>query len=815
MFTIISTKKALNHLTLFIGLIILFCPISSYSQNKITGNITNDKNSIIDFKTVMLYKTGDSIVLTSTLTDEKGVFEFLNIASGNYFFKINEEGHIPFISKEFKYDGGEFNFGELKLMVKTTEIEEISVVARKPVLTVTGEKTILNVANITNMAGLNGLEVLRRTPGVMIDKDNNITLKGKSDVKIFMDGRPSQLANDDLVNLLKSMNAADIESIEVIKNPSAKYDASGTGGVINIVLKKNKGFGNNFGIEIGTIYSKTGKYNSSLSFNHRDKRFNVFSNYSISGGEWQNYMQLYRIQAGYLYDQQILMNSTGTNQNFKFGSDYFLSKKHTFGVNVTGNTNIGTWGSSTISPISQVSTEIIDQVLIASNESTHTTLNSNINGNYRFADTLGTKFSTDIDFGKFTKKQNTFQPNAYYNSDQTIVVQENNYGNYAPTTIQIITLKSDFEKKIKKNNIGLGYKISNVETDNTFDFFNIINAVSTKDESRSNTFHYSETVYAGYVNYNRNFKKFGIQTGLRYEHTHSIGTLKSTVSNPIPVDRKYGNFFPSAALTFNMNSKNAFTLTYSRRIDRPNYQDLNPFENKLNELSYQKGNAFLKPQYSNSIELSHVFMEFLTSSVGYTRTYDFMTQIVDTLNSTASFLTQTNIDFVNTMSFNLSAPIPIKKWWFGFLNFNLSKNAYHANFSDGKTINLSIVSYNVYLSNSFTLKNGYSIELSGWYNSPTIDMATFFGRRIYSIDAGFKKKILKGKGDLKLNFSDILHTQIWSGSSNYAASYSFATGGYESRQIRLNFSYRFGNNNVKSENHKTGSEDEKNRIKAK
>ncbi len=815
MFTLISKSKSLNYLTFFIGFIILMCPILSFSQNKITGNIINDKNSIIDFKTVMLYKTGDSIVLTSTLTDDKGVFEFLNVSLGSYFLKLNEEGHIPFVSKDFNYEEGEYNLGELKLISKSTEIEEISVIARKPVLTVTGEKTILNVANITNMTGLNGLEVLRRTPGVMIDKDNNITLKGKSDVKIFMDNRPSQMANDDLVNLLKGMNAADIESIEVIKNPSAKYDASGTGGVINIVLKKNKGFGNNVGIELGAIYSKTGKYNGSLSFNHRDKRFNVFSNYSISGGDWENYMQLYRIQADYLYDQNITMKKTGTNQNFKFGTDYFLNKKHTFGINMTGNTSFGTWGSTTISPISHVSSGIIEQVLIAANESKNSTVNTNLNANYRFADTIGTKFSTDFDFGKFSKKQDTYQPNAYYNSDQTIVEQENNYGNNAPTTIQIITLKSDFEKKIKKNNIGIGYKISNVETDNTFDFFDISNTESTKDESRSNTFHYSETVYAGYVNYNRNFKKFGIQTGVRYENTHSIGTLKSTVSNPIPVDRKYGNLFPSAAITYNLNTKNAFTLTYSRRIDRPDYQDLNPFENKLNELSYQKGNAFLKPQFSNSVELSHVFMEFLTSSIGYTRTFDFMTQIVDTLNSKASFLTQTNIDFVNTLSFNLSAPLPIRKWWFGFLNFNLSKNEYHANFEDGKTINLSIVSYNVYLSNSFTLKNGYSIELSGWYNSPTIDMATFFGRRIYSIDAGFKKKILKGKGDLKLNFSDILHSQIWSGSSNYASSYSYATGGYESQQIRLNFSYRFGNNNVKSENHKTGSEDEKNRIKAK
>jgi iron complex outermembrane recepter protein len=209
--------------------------------------------------------------------------------------------------------------------------------------------------------------------------------------------------------------------------------------------------------------------------------------------------------------------------------------------------------------------------------------------------------------------------------------------NSAPTDIQIITLKSDFEKTIKENTWGLGYKISNVETDNTFDFFNVENTISTKDLTRSNTFHYSETVYAGYLNYSGTYRKFGLQAGLRYENTHSIGTLKSEVTSTEPVDREYGNFFPSSALTYEINPKHTLMLTYSKRIDRPSYQDLNPFENKISELAYEKGNAFLKPQYSNSIEFSHVFMEFLTTSFGYTKTVDFMSDIVDTASSTASF----------------------------------------------------------------------------------------------------------------------------------------------------------------------------------
>ncbi|MBI1838334.1 MAG: TonB-dependent receptor [Flavobacteriia bacterium] len=796
---------------------VLFLSFStfSFSQSKISGTFQNEVGAPVEFTPIALFKLNDTLVYMSTITDEKGYFEFLNPIASTFLIKLKNNLFQPYTSTAIEIQDREVNLGLIKLISIVQKIEEVSVVAKKPILTVTAEKTILNVANITNMTGINGLEVLRRTPGVMIDKDNNISLKGKTDVRIFIDNRPSQMANEDLVNLLKGMNAADIEAIEVITNPSSKYDASGTGGIINILLKKNKGFGNNMSFELGTTRSKTEKYNGSFSFNHRDKYFNIFSNYSLSYGAWENYMDLYREQGNYIYNQHTTMTNESANHNAKFGADYFYNKKNTFGANITANVQKGNWTSESRSPFTNIQTNTIEQILIASNTQPFSNINLNGNLNYRYSDTLGNKFSTDADMGYFSKEQSSYQPNSYMSADELTLLQKNIYRNTTPTTIQIKTLKSDYERKLKKTNISLGYKISNVETDNTFNFYNVINESSNLDSTRSNTFHYSETVYAGYFNLNRSIQKFDIQVGVRYEHTHSIGTLKSFFQNPDPVDRNYGNFFPSTAITYHLNPKNTFTLTYSKRIDRPNYQDLNPFENKLNELSYQKGNAFLKPQYSNAFELSHVFMDFLTTSIGYTRTNDYMTEIIDTINGKASYITQTNLDYVNNYNFNLSVPIPIRKWWFGFLNFSLYRNEYHANFKDGKTINLGNTAYNVYMSNSFTLPKGWSIEFSGWYNSPTIMVATFLGRRMYSIDAGFKKKILNGKGDLKLNFSDIFHTQIWAGHSNYAGFYMNATGGWESRQIRLNFAYRFGNTNVKSEQHKTGSEDEKNRIKTK
>ena len=787
----------------------------SFAQNTITGKLFEETNIAADFCKISLVKSGDSLVFKSTLSDENGSFEFADVEEGMYKISVNREGCKSFESLDFQVNLRIKELGEITLVKDVKIANEVSIVVKKPAVTVSAEKVILNVSNMSNLVGLNAFEVLRRTPGVVIDKDNNITLKGKSDVMVFMDGRPSQMSKEALVNLLKGMNAADIESIEVIKNPSAKYDAAGTGGIINILLKKNKGYGNNVGIELGGIYSLTPKYNGSVSFNHRDKRFNVFSNFSTSGGDWQNYMDLYRLQDGIVYDQKMIDNSLMKNHNFKLGADYFLNNKHTFGINVTGNTSASDSKIDMNTAIIEESSSEIQEVLLSNNESQNSLLNYNVNSNYRFKDTLGNKFSTDFDFGNFSNRLNVYQPNIYYNADQTAVLEENNYGNSAPTDIQTITLKSDFEKTIKKNTWGLGYKISNVETDNTFDFFNVENTISTKDLTRSNTFHYSETVYAGYLNYSGTYKRFGLQAGIRYENTHSIGTLKSEVTNTEPVDRKYGNFFPSSALTYEINPKHTLMLTYSKRIDRPSYQDLNPFENKISELAYEKGNAFLKPQYSNSIEFSHVFMEFLTTSFGYTKTVDFISDIVDTANSTASFITLTNLDYVTTTSFNISSPIPITKWWNGFLNLNLSQNTFYARFDDGKEVNLQNFAYNVYLSNSFSLKKDWSIELSGWYSSPTINTGTFIGEKMYSIDFGLKKKVLKGKGDFTLNFSDLFRTQIWAGTSNYAGVLTIASGGYESRQVRLNFSCRFGNSGLKSEQRNTGSEEEKDRIKTK
>jgi hypothetical protein len=325
-------------------------------------------------------------------------------------------------------------------------------------------------------------------------------------------------------------------------------------------------------------------------------------------------------------------------------------------------------------------------------------------------------------------------------------------------------------------------------------------------------------VNAAYVNYNRSYKKFSIQAGVRAEQTKSDGVMnarskqtgRDTTEN---VNRSYLDFFPSAAISYTLSATHQFNLNYSRRIDRPRYQDLNPFENKLDELTYQKGNAFLRPQYTNSYTLSHTYKSFLTTSVGYSHIKDYFTTINDTARKNATFITLKNLATQDIYSVNMSAPLKIKKWWNGYANLSGNHTRYKADFEDGKTIRLNVTSINFYNQHTFTLGKGYTAEVSGWYNSPAVWGGTFRTREMWSMDAGIQKTVLKTKGTLKLTMTDLFHTATWAANSNFAGSTLKVNGGWESQQVRLNFSYRFGNNQVKAaRQRKTSIESESNRI---
>jgi outer membrane receptor protein involved in Fe transport len=333
---------------------------------------------------------------------------------------------------------------------------------------------------------------------------------------------------------------------------------------------------------------------------------------------------------------------------------------------------------------------------------------------------------------------------------------------------------------------------------------------------RTNQFEYEENVNAGYVNYNRQWEKIGLQLGLRVEQTDSKGELTSLKpQNDETVEQDYVDFFPSGGITYQLNPKNSLRFTYSRRIDRPNYQDLNPFEYKLDEITFQKGNPFLRPQYSNSLQLNHTFNYTLNTSLTYTHTNDLMAQLTDTASMGAAFITTENVADQDVVSLGVSYPFALSKAWNVFANASVTNTHNKADFGDGKIVDISATTFNIYAQHSFILPKNFTLEISGWYNSPGIWGGNFATDDMFSIDAGIQKKIWKSRGNIKLGISDIFKSQSWSGENNFGALAMKASGGWESRQVRLNFTYLMGNKDVTgSRKRSTGLEDESKRIKS-
>jgi len=804
--------------TLFVFLITLTTNIAFAQTANITGKTSTENKSPLSFVTISLLKKQDSSLVKVAISNEAGNFTMENIASGNYLLKFTNVGFeqmfLPIDSVEFK--SSSIDMKNIVLNKTVQYLTTHTVISKKPMIEVKADKMIFNVESSINATGSDAFELLRKSPGVMVDNNDNISMKGKTGVKIYIDGKPTQFSSSELASFLKSINSADIEAIEMISNPSAKYDAAGNAGVINFRLKKNKKYGTNGNVTAGYTQGITPKFNESIGLNYRNKKLNLFGNFGHSTGTYQNGMNINRIQLDTTYDLKSVNKNDNKNFNYKVGADYFLNKKNTIGFISTLNNSNGKETGNGITPIYYYPTGDYVKTLVANSNGIGSSLNINNNINYRYADTSGTEVNFDADYGTFRKTGEAYQPNFYNDINGNLIYKVVNRNNM-PVNIDIFSAKVDVEHNWGKAKIGYGAKTSFVKTENTFEFFNDdVNGVPVKVLSRSNYFTYNENVNALYANYKRALnKKWNIQAGIRMEQTNSKGVLTradSIIQADNTVKRNYTDLFPSGALTYTYNDKNTFNLTYSKRIDRPTYQDLNPFENKLDELTYQKGNAFLQPQYTNNIELSHTYMGFLTSTITYGHVRDFTTEITDTVGN-ATYVQQQNIANLNYYGFSVGSATPFKKWWSGYVNMwymyhdvkgSIGENPFH----------VKIPLYGAYWQQSFTLKKEFSAELSGWYNGPAFWAATWKTSPQWSMDLGLQKTFFNKNLTVKVAVTDIFYTAPWKATNNFGGLNIAANGNWESRTFRLTVNWRFGSNQISaSRERKTASESESKRIK--
>lgn len=797
--------------TLFLSLICL----TSMAQNPgvVRGTVQDQEGEMLEFATVLLMNGADSSLVKGGYSNQNGEYILTPIAAGSYFVQVQFTGLNSFQTEKFDLAEGQ-DYTLPRISLTSTELEEVKITAQKPILTVKPDMTIFNVDASTNAIGTDGLELLRKAPGVVVDNNENIILQGKNGVRVYIDGKPSPLSSEDLANMLKTMQSSQIEAIEIITNPGAKFDAEGNAGIINIRLKKDKNIGANGNIDLGYGIQRFAKYNGSVSANYRNKKLNVFGSLGGNTGIRYTFLNFYRAQNETFYDQDTDLFIDQDNLNGKLGLDLFLSKKSTLGFLANGFFNRNDITSQSNTYIGPEASGDTLSVLQATSLNEDAGNNGNFNVNYRYDDGEGVTWNVDADYGVYNLSKSAFQPNTYYDSNFENILGTSVFTTVAPTDIDIYSLKFDHERPLGKGKLGFGAKASYVITDNDFQFYDRVNNEDTLNLGRSNRFEYTENVNAVYATYSQKINKWGITAGLRAEQTNSIGELTSIqVTGNDTVQRNYLNLFPSGGITYTPNFKHMYRLNYSRRIDRPRYQDLNPFVQQIDELSYRQGNPFLLPQYTHNVELSHIYKYRLTTSVKYSHTTDLMTQITDTIEGSRSFIMTDNLSSQDVVGVFVSLPQSVTKWWTTFTNMGLTYTHNFADYGPGKEIDFGRVTYNVYHQSTFNLPKDFSLEISGFYNSPSIWGANFRTRRFWGVDAGVRKKFLDGRGNIKMAVSDIFYTMQWQGIQEFGGLFFDASGGWESRQFKVSASYLFGKDTVKSaRRRKTGLEDESGRV---
>ncbi|CAN5623745.1 outer membrane beta-barrel family protein [soil metagenome] len=791
----------------------LLMAFTTMAQN-ISGIVKDADGKAVANATVSLHNANDTTVIKLGVTDKEGNYKFTTISKGTYMVSASFVGYALKYSPAFDVSG-DISVPAFALEKAAAELKGVTVVAKKPMIEVKADKTILNIESSINAVGNDALELLRKSPGVVVDKDDNISLSGKNGVQVYIDGKPSPLSGADLSNFLKSMQSSQIEAIELITNPSAKYEAAGNAGIINIRLKKNKAYGTNGSVNAGYNIGTYPKYNGGISLNNRNKRLNLFGNYNYNKSRNESFMSLYRVQMDTLFDQHATMTFQNNSHNFKAGADYYIDSKNTVGVMASGNLTDFTLANDSRTDISYEPTKLADRLLLANNKTTSSRDNVNFNTNYRFADTSGHELNIDADYNLYRLTSNQYQPNYTYNATGENLLQREVYNMIAPTNIDIYSAKADYEQNFKKGRLGVGGKVSYVKSDNNFDRYIVEETDKTRD--RNNNFLYKENINALYVNYNRQFKGFMVQAGVRMENTHITGASKGVslvdeenVAFDSTFERNYTNFFPSAAFTLNKNPMSQWSFSYSRRIDRPAYQDLNPFEFRLDKYTSQQGNTQLRPQYTNSFSVTNTFKYKLNTTLSYSHVSDVFSQIVDTADLSKAFITKKNLATQDIVSLNISMPFSYK-FYSVFANVNTYYSKYKADFGEGRDVNLDVFATNVYMQNTFKVAKKTTIELSGFYTSPSIWQGTFKSKAMGGIDIGVQQTVLKGKGNLKATVTDVFHTMQWGGTSNFAGQYLKTTGGWESRQFRLNFTYRFGSAQIKAARQRKAATEEENK----
>ncbi|MBI5857068.1 MAG: TonB-dependent receptor [Sphingobacteriales bacterium] len=809
-------------LTLLTALSLTLISQAQLKNGKVNGTVIDGNAKTIESATITLLRANDSSVAKMSVADKTGKFEFDAVLEGRYIVSISAVGHNKGFSETFEINTSNpvVNLKTIELTPSAKTLGAVNVLSRKPLIEQKIDRTIVNVeASVTNV-GNSALEVLEKSPGITVDKDGNISLKGKQGVIVMIDGRQSYLGGADLANLLRSMSASQLEQIEIMTNPPAKYDAAGNSGVINIKTKKNKQYGYNGSITSSYTQGIYPRFNESGNFNYRNGKVNVFTSLNYNRNHRRedliisrNFRDNNTKDILSIFDQTSKMANESHFYSAKVGLDYFATKKTTLGFVLNGYQNPHIWKSNTNTDIFNPNYVLTNQTK-ASSRNDDKWNNFSVNGYLKTVlDSAGQEFSTDLDYIQYRSTSMQSLISSYYDNAGNLTKIPDTLNGNLPQDITIYSAKADYVKPLKKGaKFEAGLKASYVKTDNNANYDSLRNGQLYHDYNRSNHFVYEENVNAAYVNFSSPLgKKWNGQFGLRVENTNAKGNQLTTGTG---FKRNYTQLFPTVYLQYTANENNQFGINYGRRINRPDYEDLNPFIHFLDRYTFEQGNPDLKPQFSHNIELSHTYKGFLTTTLNYSNTSDIIQQVIEQHEATnETFVKKANIATQNQVGIAISAYKEITKWWSGSVYANLANNHFKG-IVNNENISIGITMFMAQVQQQFKWGKGWAAELSGFYRTKGLEGVIFIDP-IAQVNAGISKQVLKNKGTVKLNFRDIFKGAVYTGYSKYSNVDARFKDVNDQQAVGISFTWRFSKGKLKANGGRRegGAADENSRVK--
>jgi hypothetical protein len=733
--------------------------MSTYAQTGLTGQVVDEKGSPLSYVNVSVLSTRKgALPVTNGLTDSAGHYKLLLPPPGIYILQFTAIGFAKTISDSFTVASTEFskNFPPLVLKREAQELATVDIRALRPTIVQLTDRMVINVQGTAMAAGNNAFNVLAKSPGVFIDPEGNIQLNGRGGVTVMIDGRLTFLSAQELKNLLESTAAENIKSIEIITNPSAKYDAEGTSGIINIVFRKNVLQGVNG--SINTNYSTNFKqnfYGAGLTVNHRSGRWNSFfiSNFNRRGGGREATFTriFYAPNKTTHFDQVAEANSYNIGPpSIRLGSDFTINEKHSIGV-------IGSFN------VNRSHNEFLTETLIGNAPSTPaqfvdadnftTNRHNSLAGNLHYTgklDTNGTTLSADFDQVKMRNEGVGNFYNRFFEVSSGSEQKDNLY-THTPNRLDIGSAKLDFSYALNKNHkLEAGTRLSRVVADNDSRFY-FNNAGLKLDSSRTNHFNYAENIYAAYVNWSGTLsKKISMQAGLRAEKTLSKGESFTTAQ---VTERDYLDFFPSLFLQHKVSGNYNITYSYSRRLSRPNYGSLNPFRSYRDPYTWTEGNPYLRPQYTNLFNVTQTFRKIYILQLFYQATTDVMVELpmLDVAN-TVTVYTTGNVNNSYSGGGSVIIPARITKRWDTRNTAQVSYSKFTTASAQGDLQNeqlfLSLQSVHTIL-----FAKDFRMEGTLIFRGPAAS-GLYHQKSMYRIDLAFSKSFSKRKFEIAMNIND-------------------------------------------------------------